>query len=492
MHPEGTGVTIPEGAEPPVVRKIAVIGAGMAGMCVLKHFSVDPQYEVVAFERSNVIGGIWNYPAECETKTDSTGLEPHYCRMYREVRLNSPRCLTGYPDFPFPKGGDTYCPREVALQYFQNYARTFELHKFIKFRHNVLNVTPATRNPDESVSKWSVQVENLQTGETTVEEFHNVIICNGHFHKPYIPPISGLQDFKGPIVHSGEYRSAEAFRNKTVLVIGGRSSANDVTFELIPFAKRVFICRRIKSSVFKGIPNIEEVTDIGKIGANYITFSEGYTHPIHAIILCTGFLFDFPFLSKECEVTVTRGRVFPMYKHMMHCFHPSLAFMGLANRNLHSFVCNYQVRYYKAYLDGKFELPPASERLAEINQEHRERLAKGLPEHYAHVMTVTQWDYIDQLCRTAGMQSYDPVVKMICESSIEEIRKSPHNFRNFRLEKLDSKSFLHIPNTFLTERQRMQCLSEEELRSLARRYPHFVVHASTYRNNFRLPAELRG
>lgn len=67
-------------------KRIAVIGAGMTGLCTLRHFSVDPQYDIVAFERSNVLAGIWNYPDQCEEKTDDTGTEPHYCRIYRGLR----------------------------------------------------------------------------------------------------------------------------------------------------------------------------------------------------------------------------------------------------------------------------------------------------------------------------------------------------------------------------------------------------------------------
>lgn len=82
--------------EPRVVigdkRKIAVIGAGMTGLCALRYFSEDPKYSIVAFERSSVVGGIWNYPDQCEEKMDETGLESYYCRIYRGLRY-----VTHYP-----------------------------------------------------------------------------------------------------------------------------------------------------------------------------------------------------------------------------------------------------------------------------------------------------------------------------------------------------------------------------------------------------------
>lgn len=169
-----------------------------------------------------------------------------------------------------------------------------------------------------------------------------------------MPDMEGIDNFRGSVIHSAQYRHPGPYKNKNVLIIGGKASANDLACELIPLAKQVrnrifhpkpfyqhlgvllqiFVCRRMKSSVFRGFANVAEVADIGKFGPNYVIFKEGYTHPIDAVIFCTGFLFDFPFLTEDCGIRVTRGRVFPVYRHIMHCVHPSLAFIGLANRNL--------------------------------------------------------------------------------------------------------------------------------------------------------------
>ena len=67
-------------------RRVAVVGAGMTGLCALRHFSEDPAYELTAFERSSTVGGIWNYPDGCEDQPDETGLHPYYCRTYRGLR----------------------------------------------------------------------------------------------------------------------------------------------------------------------------------------------------------------------------------------------------------------------------------------------------------------------------------------------------------------------------------------------------------------------
>ena len=59
----------------------------MAGLCTLRHFATDPNYDIVAFERMNTIAGIWNYPApHCEQYTDEPETSTRYCRIYRDLR----------------------------------------------------------------------------------------------------------------------------------------------------------------------------------------------------------------------------------------------------------------------------------------------------------------------------------------------------------------------------------------------------------------------
>lgn len=148
------------------------------------------------------------------------------------------------------------------------------------------------------------------------------------------------------------------------------------------------------------------------------------------------------------------------------------------------------MRYYKAFLDGKVRLPTAEERLAITEKEHAERTARGIPEHYAHVMTLSQWDYIAKLSEEAGLPSYEPIAKVMYETSIQDIRDSPHGFRNYRIEKIDSENFLHVPV------KPIQSSKSEEggISVQGNGNPGGIVNASTYRQNsrFHLPAELRG
>ena len=56
--------------------RIAVIGAGLSGLCALRYFTQDPRFEVVAFEQRDRIGGLWSYPDGCEELIDVDETHP--------------------------------------------------------------------------------------------------------------------------------------------------------------------------------------------------------------------------------------------------------------------------------------------------------------------------------------------------------------------------------------------------------------------------------
>ena len=48
-----------------------------------------------------------------------------------------------------------------------------------------------------------------------------------------------------------------------------------------------------------------------------------------AVILATGYHYNFPFLTPECGVSVENRVVQPLYKHLISIANPSLSFIGL-------------------------------------------------------------------------------------------------------------------------------------------------------------------
>ena len=64
--------------------RVAVVGAGAAGLCALRHLSARPSlFTPVAYELSKEAGGTWVYTDD--VGTDANG-QPIHCSMYKNLR----------------------------------------------------------------------------------------------------------------------------------------------------------------------------------------------------------------------------------------------------------------------------------------------------------------------------------------------------------------------------------------------------------------------
>lgn len=73
-----------------MTKRVAVIGAGAAGLCALRHLSARPKiFHAVCFEKNLSEGGTWIYTEE--TGTDKNGL-PVQSSMYKNLRYYLVTC----------------------------------------------------------------------------------------------------------------------------------------------------------------------------------------------------------------------------------------------------------------------------------------------------------------------------------------------------------------------------------------------------------------
>lgn len=121
-------------------------------------------------------------------------------------RTNAPIYTMEYPDFPYPNNTVSYPPQANVLEFLHSYVDKFDLKRHIKFSHLVLRVLPIENN------KWEVIVRNLLNKTVEIRIFDAVFVCNGHYSTTVIPEIPGAREFKGKVMHSHDFRTAEAFR----------------------------------------------------------------------------------------------------------------------------------------------------------------------------------------------------------------------------------------------------------------------------------------
>lgn len=99
-----------------------------------------------------------------------------------------------------------------------------------------------------------------------------VIAAGGGSFQPKKPPIEGIDAYEGKSV-SYAVRQMEAFRDRSVLIVGGGDSALDWTLNLQPIAKRVTLMHR--RDAFRAAPHsVEKMRALAAEGAMDLKFGQ--------------------------------------------------------------------------------------------------------------------------------------------------------------------------------------------------------------------------
>ena len=119
------------------MKRVCVIGAGASGLTAIKCCR-DEGLEPVCFERTDEIGGLWNYHEEI--RADGQG------SVYKSTVINTSKEMMSYSDFPIPKEFPIYMHNKHVTKYFHLYADEFGLRKFIRFETSVR--TPGSKQSE--------------------------------------------------------------------------------------------------------------------------------------------------------------------------------------------------------------------------------------------------------------------------------------------------------------------------------------------------------
>lgn len=376
--------------------RIAIIGAGPSGLAAiraLREAGLDP----VAFEQSDRVGGNWVYSPD-----------PGHSSVAETTHLISSKRLSQYRDFPMPADFPDYPSHRQLLEYFEGYARRFDLHPAIRFGTAVRRVT---KRPGD---RWALDV-----GAGPPEEFDHLLVANGHHWDPRWPEYPGT--FTGEYLHSHGFKRAEPFRGRRVLVIGGGNSACDIAVETgrvaawtglswrrgyYLFPKLMFgqppdvinarirwipapIRRRLQWLSWRlltggnapyGLPEpdhailrshpvlnselpyylrhgrVHSYPAVTGFDGPLVRFSDGRAEPFDAVIAATGFRISFPFFDRAL-VSFDDDQV-PLYLRVFPAEHSTLYFIGLVQPSGAIWpLAEAQARLVAARITGRYRLP---------------------------------------------------------------------------------------------------------------------------------------
>src|SRR5262249_37733237 len=133
-----------------------------------------------------------------------------------------------------------YLSHELIAKYLDGFVDHFGFRGRIQFRTEVTKAEPARGGG------WHVTVRQRDTGALRTGRYAAVLVASGHHWDPQYPePASpGADTFTGEQIHSHDYRTAEPFAGKRVLVLGIGNSACDMAAECSRVAARTLLAIR--------------------------------------------------------------------------------------------------------------------------------------------------------------------------------------------------------------------------------------------------------
>jgi putative flavoprotein involved in K+ transport len=174
-----------------------VIGAGAAGLAAAAELG-RRGISARVLERSGEIGSSW-------------------VRRYDGLHLNTVRWLSAPRHSRIPRRAGRWPSREAFTEHLRSYARRERIA--IEFETDV-------RRIDRSGSGYALETSRGSRSHRFV------VVATGYDNTPVIPSWPGREGFAGELAHAAEYRNAERFRGKDVLVVGAGNTGTEIAVQL--------------------------------------------------------------------------------------------------------------------------------------------------------------------------------------------------------------------------------------------------------------------
>jgi putative flavoprotein involved in K+ transport len=312
---------------------LAVIGGGQAGLAA-----------AYVARRAGLTSVI------LEAGDEPVGSWPRY---YDSLGLFSPARFSELPGLRFAGDPERYPTRAELIEYLREYAGRLDAD--IRTGQRVLRVARA----DDG---FAVVTE---AGLELTADL--AIAASGGFGAPHRPALPGLDTFVGQAIHSSEYRNADGYAGRRVVVVGGGDSAMQIAAELAAVARVSIASRaplrfvpqrplgrdlhwwlyrtgldtaafgprllgrrvvvddgRHRAAIASGNPDARAL--FARLDGHDAVWSDGTRERVHAVILATGFRPEVGYLrgtgALDCD-----GQ--PLHRRGVSTALPGLGYVGL-------------------------------------------------------------------------------------------------------------------------------------------------------------------
>lgn len=194
--------------------RVAVVGAGFAGIGAAMRLTASGERSFVVLERAGEVGGTWRD------------------NIYPGVACDVPSHLYSFSFAPRPDWPRRYASGEQILSYLRDCASDPAIRDRLH-----LGTSLGEARWHEDSAHWELETSR---GRMTASV---LVLATGRFTEPHIPEVPGLGSFPGPVFHTARWQDAD-LAGRRVGVVGTGASAVQVVPELVRAGARVTVFQR--------------------------------------------------------------------------------------------------------------------------------------------------------------------------------------------------------------------------------------------------------
>ena len=195
--------------------RIAIVGAGFAGLGAAIRLRQEGIEDFVVFEKNSDVGGTW------------------WDNSYPGCQCDVPSHLYSFSFALNPDWSNTYSPQPEIWAYLRRTAEHFGVLPHIRLNTPVLDACW-----DEATQRWRLETpDGVHTADV-------LIGANGALSEPATPDIPGLDRFRGKAFHSARWDEAEEVTGRRVGVIGTGASAIQIVPNIQPDVAQLHVFQR--------------------------------------------------------------------------------------------------------------------------------------------------------------------------------------------------------------------------------------------------------
>lgn len=177
--------------------QVIVVGAGPAGLAAAAELR-RAGVAVVVLERSPAIAWAWR-------------------GRYDRLRLNTSRFTSRLGASRYRRHTALFPSRDEFVAYLERYAERERID---------VRLGTTVQRIDRDGRGWML---DTTAGDQSAQ---HVVVATGYANAPFMPAWTGRNRFGGQLIHAADYRHAESYRARDVLVVGAGSSGMEIAHDL--------------------------------------------------------------------------------------------------------------------------------------------------------------------------------------------------------------------------------------------------------------------